>query len=90
MSKVIVTSARNKEIRHMNADPRYLLHKISMGISITIISLDIEQVNADPSPTRHPTSQEMHLDEVILMIGTTTQGILVITIRNMDMFLRIS
>ena len=86
--KVNVKTTRNQDIRHMNANPRYLLHKSLMGIATTIRSLGIEKVNVDPSPIGHLTSQVMHLDKVILMIGTTTHVIVVTTIRNMHMFLR--
>ena len=61
-----------------------------MGIATTVRSFGIEQVNADPSPTGHQTSQAMHQEKVTLMIGTTIQGIVVTIVKNMDMFLKIA
>ena len=93
VSKVNVTSARNKDIRHMNVDPRSFLHTSLIGIATIVRSLGIEKMNVDPSQTRHLnnlTSQEMHLSKVTLMIGITIIGIVVTIIRNMDMFLRIT
>ena len=60
-----------------------------MGIATTVKSLGIKQLNADPSPIRHLTSQAMHQEKVILMIGTIIQGIVATTIKYMDMFLKI-
>ena len=74
----------------MNATSRLLKHKDLMDIFITIKSLDIEQVNVDPSQTRHLTSRATHQEMVTLMIGIITQGIVAITIKNMDMFLKIA
>ena len=54
--KVNATSARNKDIRHMNANLRSLEHKSSMGIDTTVKSLGIEKMNANPSPIGHLTS----------------------------------
>ena len=68
---------------------RPLQHKDLMNIALTIKILDIEQVNADPSQIEHLISQETHLEKVILMIGITTQGIVVTIVKNVDMFLKI-
>ena len=59
-----------------------------MDIVLTMKILDIEQVNSNPSQKRHLTSQETHQEMVILMIGIITQGIVVTTIKNIDMFLK--
>ena len=52
-SKVNVTSARNKDINHMNANLRTLAHRISMVIAIIARSLDIENLNTDLSLHGH-------------------------------------
>ena len=74
----------------MNASPITLLHKDSMVIASTVKILGIEQVNADPNPTGDLISWVMHLEKVILMIGTIKQGIVATTIKSMDMFLKIA
>ena len=51
MLKVNVTSARRKDIMHMNANPRAPTHIILMLISKTIKSLGIELMNVNPSIT---------------------------------------
>ena len=74
----------------MNATSKLLQHKDSMDITLIVKSLDIEKVNANPSQTRHLTSWAIHQEMVILMIWIIMQGIIVNTIKNMDMFLKIS
>lgn len=74
----------------MNADSRSLVHKSSMGIATIVRSLGIEKINVNTSPTRHQTSQAMNLRKVTLMIGIMIPGIVVVTIKNMDIFLRIA
>ena len=59
-----------------------------MDTILTIKSLDIEQVNANPSQAGNLTSQETC--QVILMIRTITQGILATTVKSMYMFLKIA
>ena len=61
-----------------------------MDIVLTIKILDIEQVNSNLSQVGHLTSWATHHEMVILMIGTVTQGIVATTIKNIDMFLKIS
>ena len=90
VSKVNVRSARNKDIKHMNEDPRSLQHKISMGIAITIRILGIERVNPDPNLTRHLTRKIMHPRKVILMIWIEVQCIGVIIVKKMETFMRIA
>ena len=60
-----------------------------MDIFLTIKSLGIKQVNANPNQTRHLTSWATHQEMEILMIGIKTQGIIATTVKNMDMFLKI-
>ena len=61
-----------------------------MDVFLTIKILDIEQLNAKPSQTRNLKSQATHQEMVILMIGIITKGIVSITIKNMDMILKIA
>ena len=67
-----------------------LVHKDSMAIALTIKILVIKNMNADPRQSGHQISKAIHLNKVTFTIGITTQGIVVITIKNMEIFLRIA
>ena len=69
-------------------DPSYI--KIQCVFASTDKILGIKKVYVDPSPTRYLISWAMHLDKVILMIGNTIQGIVITSVKNMDMFQRIA
>ena len=57
--------------------------------AITIRSMDVEHLNADPSLCDHLINQQRQKAMDITTIGTTTLVRVVTTIKNMDTFLRI-
>ena len=52
---LIVTSATNKVIKHMNARLEPQMYLNLKDTAITIRSMDIETLNVDPSPHGHQT-----------------------------------
>ena len=72
LRKIPKVKIRRKDTRCTRETSKHLQHRDSMDIVLTIKSLDIEQVNVDPSQTRHHISQETHQEMIILMIGTIT------------------
>ena len=88
--QVIVINARNKDIKHMNVEPRLSRHQ-DLKVTATIArSMDIEPLNADQSLCGHQINQQSHQEMKITTIGITTPGIVVITVKNMDMLLKIA
>lgn len=55
---VTTTSATNNVIRHMNAEPRPCTLKDLKDIVITIKSMDIDPLSADPNPIGHQTRRQ--------------------------------
>ena len=51
-------SAKNKVIKHMNAELRPCTHKYLKDIVTTIRSMDIELLSVDPNPSGHKTSKK--------------------------------
>ena len=54
-SWLTVTSATNKVIRHMNARPESQAHLNLKDTTTTVRSMDIENLNVDPSLHGHQT-----------------------------------
>ena len=50
-------SAKSKVIRHMNAKPKPCMHQDLKVIAIIVKNMDIEPLNAIPSPHSHQKSQ---------------------------------
>ena len=73
----------------MNAELGPYIHKDMKDIAITIRSMDIELLNADPNPCGHQTGKKRYETMETLITGIIIQGIAIITIKNMDTFLRI-
>ena len=85
-----ITSVRNKDIKHMNAEPRLSGHQ-DLKVTATIArSMDIEPLNADQSLCGHQINQQSHQAMEITTIGITTPGIAITTFRNMDTLLKIA
>ena len=59
-----------------------------MGIARIAKSIDIEILSADQSLCGHPINPQGETTMHTTTIGTTTQGKVVITIKNMVMYLR--
>ena len=88
--QTIVISARNKDIKHMNVELRLSRH-LDLKVTATIArSMDIEPLNANQSLCVHQINKQRHQAMKITTIGITTLGIAVITIKNMDMLLKIA
>ena len=80
--QAIFINARNKDIKHMNAELGLSRH-LDLKVTATIArSMDIEPLNVDQSLCGHQATK-------ITTIGITTPGIAIITVRNMDMLLKI-
>ena len=63
------------------------MHQNLKDTTTTIRNMDIEPLNANPSPHGHQARQE---DIKTLTIGITIQDIAITTTRNMDISLRIA
>ena len=88
--QVTVTSAKGKVIKHMTVEPKLSRHQDLRVTAITARSMDIELLNADQSLCGHQINQQRHQAKEIIIIGITTPGLAVITVRNMDMLLKIA
>ena len=71
----------------MNARPERQMYLNLKDTTTTIKSMDIENLNADPSMHGHQKRKGVM---ITLTIGITTQDIAIITIKNMDISLRIT
>ena len=88
--QVTITSAKNRVIKHMTAEPELSRHQDLSVIPITTRSMDIEPLNANQSLCGHQINQQRHQAMKITIIGITTPGIAVTTVRNMDTLLKIA
>ena len=57
-SWVVAINVTNKDIKHMNVEPRPQAHKDLKDTAITIISMDIEHMNENPSLNGNQTSRQ--------------------------------
>lgn len=87
--QAIVTSVRNKVIKHMNVEPKLSRHQDLKVTSKTARSMDIDPLNVDQSLCGHKINRQSHQAMKITTILITTLGIAIITVRNMDMLLKI-
>ena len=90
LRKMLEAKFKRKDTKCTKATSKILLHRNSMVIILIVKSLDIEKVNANLSQIGLLISQKTHLEMVILMIETITQGIVATTVKNMNMFLKIA
>ena len=86
--KDIVISETCKDIRHKTADLKSQGHKDLMVTTTIARSIDIEPLSADQSLCRHQISMQEETTMHTITIGTTTQGKVVTTIKNMVIYLR--
>ena len=85
---VTIISAKRKDIKHMNVGLKLSRHQDLKVTSTTIISLDIEPLNADPSLCGHQINQQRQKFMDITTIGTMTLRRVVTIVKSMDTFLR--
>ena len=88
--QIIALSARNKAIKHKNAEPRLSGQPDLKDTATTARSMDIEPLNADQSLCGHHIPHQDQQVIEIITIGITTQGLAATTVRNMDTLLRIA
>ena len=74
----------------MTTEPELSRHQDLRVIAITARSMDIEPLSADQSLCGHQIYQQRHQEMKITIIGITTPGIAITTIRNMVTLLRIT
>ena len=85
---VTIISAINNVIRQINARQEPCMHQDLKVTTTTVISMDIEHLNAGPSLCGHQTNQQRQKVMGITIAGTTTLGKVVTIVKSMDTFLR--
>ena len=88
--QVTITYARNRVIIHMTVEPKHPRQQDLKDTVIIAKNMVIEPLSADQSLCRHQINHQSHQTKEIIIIGITTPGLVVTTVRNMDMLLKIA
>ena len=89
-TQVTATYARNRVITHMTTEPEHPRQQDFKDTVIIARNMVIEPLSVDQSLCGHQINQQRHQPMEIIIIGITTPGLAVTTVRNMDMLLKIA